>query len=80
MEDLRLRPRYYGVNQIKQLENCGRDRAYEIAKKLPHEIRGRAYYVFAEDYDNYYNEKRKMVLNDNETPKQDNVYQIRRFN
>lgn len=79
MEDLKLKPRYYGVKQIKELENCGRDRAYEIAKQLPHEKRGRAIYVFAEDYDCYYNDKRQRVLNNNQTIKQENVYQIQKF-
>jgi len=79
MEELRLRPRYYGIKQIKQLENCGRDRAYKIAKELPHEIRGRAIYVFAEDYDSYYNQKRQMVLSNSQSDKKDNIYQIRKF-
>ncbi len=79
MEDLKVKPRYYGINEIRQLENCGRDRAYDIAKRLPHEIRGRAYYVFAEDYDRYYAEKRRMVLNDTQTLRKDKVYQIQKF-
>lgn len=40
MERVKLQSRYYTVKQIQQIENCGRDRAYEIAKRLPHEIRG----------------------------------------
>ncbi len=79
MQDLKLKPRYYGVKQIQELENCGRDRAYALAKELPHEKRGKAYYVFAEDYDNYYNEKRQMVLNNSQSEKQDNLYQIQKF-
>lgn len=70
--------RYYSVKQIKEMENCGRDRAYGIAKQLPHEIRGRDIYVFAEDYDNYYKEKREKSLNKKDI-KNNNVFQIRKF-
>lgn len=71
---------YYTVKEIKVKENCGRDRAYEIAKMLPHEKRGRDIYVFAEDYENYYKSKRKEALerSSNSIPK-NNVYQIKKF-
>lgn len=71
-----IKTRYYTVKQIQQLENCGRDRAYEIAEQLPHETRGRKILVFSEDYDKYYQEKREAIINNK--PKS-NVYQIRRF-
>lgn len=73
-----LKPKYYSVKEIKILENCGRDKAYEIAKQLPHEKRGRDIYVFAEDYDRYYQEKRQKSLNKTEV-KNNNVFQIRKF-
>lgn len=73
-----LKPKYYSVKQIRILENCGRDKAYEIAKQLPHEKRGRDIYVFAEDYDRYYEEKRQKSLNKTEE-KSNNVFQIRKF-
>lgn len=73
-----LKPKYYSVKQIRILENCGRDKAYEIAKQLPHEKRGRDIYVFAEDYDRYYQEKRQKSLNKAEV-KNNNVFQIRKF-
>lgn len=76
MEVVKLQPRYYTVKQIQQLENCGRDKAYEIAKKLPHETRGRALYVFSEDYDNYYKNKRKNVINGQQNS---NVYELQKF-
>ena len=60
------------------MENCGRDKAYDIAKQLPHEKRGRDIYVFAEDYENYYKEKRQKCLNKSEI-KINNVFQIRKF-
>lgn len=72
---------YYTVKEIKAKENCGRDRAYEIAKMLPHEKRGRDIYVFAEDYENYYRSKREEALersNLNINSKS-NVYQIKKF-
>lgn len=76
MEVVKLQPRYYTVKQIQQLENCGRDKAYEIAKELPHETRGRALYVFYEDYDNYYKDKRKKALNGQQNS---NVYELQKF-
>ena len=76
MEKVKLQPRYYTVEQIKELENCGRDKAYEIAKKLPHEIRGKQYYVFSEDYEDYYREKRQKVLDNNAL---NNVYELQKF-
>lgn len=74
----KLKSRYYSVKQIKEMENCGRDKAYDIAKQLPHEKRGRDIYVFAEDYENYYKEKRQKCLNKSEI-KIKNVFQIRKF-
>lgn len=73
-----IKCRYYTVQQIKQLENCGKDRAYELAKELPHEKRGKSIYVFAEDYDNYYKEKRQKSLNDKKV-KVNNVFQMKRL-
>ena len=57
-----IKSRYYTVQQIKKLEGCGKDKAYEIASKLPHEKRGKQIFVFAEDYDNYYQQKREKAL------------------
>ena len=57
-----IKPRYYTVTDIKKLENCGKDNAYAIAKELPHEKRGRNIYVFSEDYEKYYQEKRQKAL------------------
>ena len=74
----KLKSRYYSVKHIKEMENCGRDKAYDIAKQLPHEKRGRDIYVFAEDYENYYKEKRQKCLNKSEI-KINNVFQIRKF-
>lgn len=72
-----IKPRYYTVKQIQQLENCGRDRAYELAKQLPHETRGKAIYVFSEDYDEYYQDKRIIATGGKQ---KGNIYQIRKFN
>ena len=72
-----LKSRYYTVQQIKKL-----DKAYEIASELPHETRGRQIFVFAEDYDNYYQQKRKKALEESNFVKKQssNIYQIRKFN
>ncbi len=77
-----IRSRYYTVQQIKKLEGCGKDKAYEIASELPHETRGRQIFVFAEDYDNYYQQKRKKALEESNFVKMQssNIYQIRKFN
>ena len=75
MELINLQPKYYTVQQIKQLENCGRDKAYEIARSLPHEKRGTQYYVFVEDYEMYYQEKRQKILKNNSN----NVYELQKF-
>ena len=58
------------------------DKAYEIASELPHETRGRQIFVFAEDYDNYYQQKRKKALEESNFVKKQssNIYQIRKFN
>lgn len=75
-----LQPMYYTVNEIKLLEHCGRDKAYEIAKSLPHEKRGRDIYVFREDYDRRYEEKRKKALENQKTSQnKTKVFQIRKF-
>lgn len=76
-----VKSRYYTVKQIKTLEGCGKDAAYDIANKLPHEKRGKQIFVFAEDYDKYYQEKRQKALEDKgiSEKKNTNVYQIRRF-
>lgn len=76
-----IKSRYYTVQQIKKLEGCGKDKAYEIADKLPHEKRGRRIFVFAEDYDNYYQQKREKALEEQGLVqnKNSNIYQIRKF-
>lgn len=76
-----IQSRYYTVQQIKKLEGCGKDKAYEIADKLPHEKRGRQIFVFAEDYDNYYQQKREKALEEQGLVqnKNSNIYQIRKF-
>lgn len=73
-----IKPRYYSVADIKKLERCGKDKAYSIAKELPHEKRGRNIYVFAEDYEKYYQDKRENALNKvQDVP--NNIYRIRKF-
>ena len=32
----KLKSRYYTIEDIKVLEHCGKDMAYEIAEELPH--------------------------------------------
>ncbi len=83
MQDNLLKPRYYSVTQIKQMENCGRDYAYKLAKKLPHEKRGKGIYVYAEDYEEYYKtNKENAIASIRETRevKCAKVYQIRKIN
>lgn len=77
-----VKKRYYTVQDIKKLENCGRDKAYEIASNLPHEKRGRQIFVFAEDYEKYYEQKRELALREQENcekKEHNNIYQIKKF-
>lgn len=77
-----IKSRYYTVQQIKKLEGCGKDKAYEISNNLPHEKRGKQIFVFSEDYDNYYQEKRNKALEEQGLiqNKNSNLYKIRKFN
>lgn len=77
-----VKKRYYTVQDIKKLENCGRDKAYEIASNLPHEKRGLQIFVFAEDYEKYYEQKRELALRERENCEKkelNNIYQIKKF-
>jgi len=80
MED--VKPRYYTVKQIQKLENCGRDKAYELVKQLPHEVRGKEFMVFSEEYEKYYQEKRKKALEGKceNLMTERKIYQIRKIN
>ena len=78
MQQTLIKPRYYTVKEIKELEHCGRDKAYKIANELPHEKRGRDIYVFVEDYENYYEQKRKKAKEQTVIPI-NNVYQIKKL-
>lgn len=79
MEITSVKPRYYSVKEIKLLEHCGKDKAYAIAKELPHEKRGKDILVFAEDYEKYYQEKRQRAQARVKNEFQNNVYKINRF-
>lgn len=82
-----IKPRYYTILQIQQLEGCGRDRAYEIAHMLPHEIRGekkRKIFVLAEAYEEYFQKNRERILKEfkekKEAEKEERkIYHIRKF-
>lgn len=76
-----LRTRYYTVKQIKELEGCGKDQAYKIANSLPHEKRGKQIFVFAEDYDSYYQAKREKALKsaNKEHSGSSKLYQIKKI-
>ena len=76
-----MEKRYYTVEPIKELENCGRDRAYELARKLPHKNNGKKILVLKEAYEEYYQKEKESILNNfnNETKEKQKVYQIKRF-
>lgn len=78
MEKVKLQPRYYTVKQIQQLECCGREKAYQLAKELPHERRGTQYFVFSEDYERYYEEKREKLI-DNIYNSNNDDYRMKKF-
>ncbi len=74
-----IKSRYYTIKDIQKLENCGRDGAYDLAKKLPHEFRGKQIFVFVEGYENYYEQKKKKAFDKNTQVKENNLYRIKRF-
>lgn len=69
-----METRYMTVKDIKEAESCGRDQAYQIAAQLPHERRGKIIFVFKEDYEKYYQEKRQKALG-----KAQKIYQFDSF-
>ena len=73
--------RFLKVKEIQGLEHCGRDAAYSLAKKLPHEQRGKDIFVFREAYEEYYEtRKQKAFENQNHSiEKASKVYSIKRF-
>lgn len=74
-----IKPRYYSVKDIKILEHCGKDKAYAIAKSLPHEKRGKVILVFAEDYEKDYELRRKKALEKMNNADSNNIYQFKRI-
>lgn len=76
-----IKSRYYTVQEIKKMEGCGRDAAYDLANKLAHEKRGTQIFVFAEAYEEYFEKKKEKAyskkMENNKT--NSNVYQIRKF-
>ena len=65
--------------RLSEIKGISKDKAYEIAKLLPHEKRGRDIYVFAEDYEQYYREKREKAQINTGINTKSNVYKIRKF-
>lgn len=76
-----LKSNYYTVQQIQELECCGKQTAYDLAKQLPHERRGKnQIFVFAEAYDQYYEKKKEQALS-NKNRKNDcnNIYAMKKL-
>lgn len=48
-----IEPLVYSVDDIKILRKCGRDKAYEIAKSLPHFREEKKILVFRKDFEEY---------------------------
>lgn len=74
-----VEPLVYTIEDIKILRRCGRDKAYAIAKKLPHYIDGKQILVFKKDFDEEFEKIRKEALGKQENKSKNNVYQIRKF-
>jgi len=71
---------YYTVQQIKILENCGKDRAYALARKLPHKLEGNKILVLKEAYEEHYQKEKEEILNNfNNKNEKNNIYQIKKF-
>lgn len=75
-----METRFYSVEQIRELENCGRDRAYELARKLPHKTIGKKILVLKEAYEEHYQKEKENILKGfNLESNKHNVYQIQRL-
>lgn len=74
-----VEPLVYTVEDIKVLRRCGRDKAYAIAKKLPHYIEGNQILVFKKDFDEDFENIRKEILEKQENKSKNNVFKIRKF-
>lgn len=74
-----IKPKFYSVKDIKLLEHCGRDAAYAIARRLPHERRGRDILVFAEDYEEDYRSRREVALQKINNLENNNIYKFKRI-
>lgn len=77
-----VKSRYYTVEDIKKMECCGREPAYNLAKSLPHERRGHnQIFVFSEAYDEYYeNKKRQAEYKEVKKVSNGNIYTMKRLN
>lgn len=73
-----METRYYTVEQIRELENCGRDKAYELANQLPHKNDGKRILVLKEAYEKYYQKQKEEIINKFNYEKC-KVFQIRKF-
>ena len=79
---MEIQPLLYTVEDIQILRRCGRDKAYAIAKRLPHFVDGNKILVFKKDFDEDFEKIRQEVLekstNCNEKAKS-NVYGFRKL-
>lgn len=75
-----VEPLVYTVEDIQILRRCGRDKAYAIARSLPHYTDGKKILVFKEDFDEDFKKIRNEVLEKGEQKTKSKLYQIKRSN
>lgn len=75
-----MESRYYTIDDIKTLEHCGKDKAYNLAKELPHKFDGKKILVLKEAYEEHYQKEKEKILNNFNKNINENIYMIRKFN
>ena len=77
---MQIEPLVYSVEDIQILRNCGRDKAYAIAKRLPHYIDGKKILVFRKDHDEDFERMRQQAIEKQGcVGRSNNLFQIRKF-
>ena len=75
---MNIEPLVYTIEDIQILRQCGRDKAYAIAKRLPHYIDGRKILVFKKDHDEDLEKIRQDSIN-KQYDTSNKVLKIRKF-
>ena len=74
---MQVEPLVYTIQDIKILRRCGKDKAYKIAKSLPHYIEGNQTLVFKKDFDEDFERIRKQAMS--KEIEENQIYRIRKL-